>query len=174
MAIVKPVIFTPVEDAECVRNRPVSEEVVRKLIQNSNMLAALAVIGSLRTIALNQAGVVAPNTDQWQLSDGSQIVHPQSPITSITPTNRFTPDFTGKYIRGAFSTTVNNVGGAPSVNLSHFHGVGSVCVGLSGEEGDEQNAYGNGCHSHSIFNDLDPAEILELAHQQIAVYLKIN
>lgn len=174
MAVIKPVFFNSIHDSEVNYTRPVSEETMRKMIQNCNMLAALAVIGSVRCVALNQQGVTVPNTDQWQAATGGQITHPQSPITSVGPTNRFTPDFTNRYIRGAAAPTVNGVGGAYTTNLEHDHIASTDCVGLSGEEGDEQPCYISGCHFHTIDNDLSATEPLEVAYQQVATYLKIN
>lgn len=173
MAITRPVVFTPIEDIEVTRNHTVSEELVRKMIQNSNLLGALAVIGSIRCMAINQPGVSSPSTDVWQLATGSQITQPQSPITSVGPFDRFTPDFTNVYIRGAMDDTANNIGGAYTVDLSHTHTIGARNGTAIGEEGDEQQAYAPG-HSHGVNNGLPDNEPLEPAHQEVATYLKIN
>lgn len=177
MAVIKPLIFTSIADAECDVNRPTSEEVVRKMIQNANMLGAMVPVGKINCVALNQLGVTVPNTDVWQLANGDQITHPSSPITTVNPVNRFTPNFVGVYFRGASSTTVNGIGGAATVSLEHNHGgftafFGTPFIGEAEDE-DEQPAYTT-AHIHSISNDLSATEPLELAHQQVAVYLKIN
>lgn len=174
MAIVKPVIFTSINDAETARGAPVTAETIRKMIQNSNMLSALAVIGSIRHVAINRPGVTTPNTDQWQGADASEITHLSSPLASVGPLLRFTPDFRNLYLRGAAAPTVNNTGGSYTVNLEHSHSIGGVCGPVNGEEGSEQRGYPGGCHTHTLGNDLSPTEPLEVYFYQIATYLKIN
>ncbi len=173
MAITKPLIFTPIEDIEVSFNRPVSEETIRKMIQNANMLSLLALVGSIRCVALNQHGVTTPSTDQLQLATGSQITHPQSPITSISPTDRFTPNFQNVYPRGAANDSDNGTGGTYTTDLSHYHQTDFYHQFAYGENGDEQKAYIGG-HDHTISVDLNSEEPLEVAHQEVAIYLKIN
>ena len=175
MAIIKPVIFTSVEDAEVTRNRPVAEETVRKLIQNANMLSALTAIGSIRCVQINMIGGDAPDTDQWQLCDGGEITHANSPLATSGFTSRYTPNFTSKFIRGANNTTANPAGGNSSINLSHNHVIGQVnSVQLVDGDTDNRPAYDPPNHNHGMNNDLSPSEPLDLAHQQLGVYLKIN
>jgi len=175
MAITKPPIFTSIEEAEVSFPRPVSEETVRKMIQNANMLAELAKIGSIICIQVNAQGVTAPSTDIFQIADGGQITHPISPLTPISPATAFTPDMKERFIRGAFTQLSNPASSVPeTVNLNHSHGVGQVCGPIVGEEGDERHGYENGCHSHGMSSDLNSAEPLDPAHIQVAMYLKIN
>jgi hypothetical protein len=177
MSVIVPIIFTPIEDIEVSFERPNSEEILRKLSQNINMLGKLAIIGSIRAIALNQQGVLSPDSIQWQRADGSEITEGTSPLRTTGITNRFTPDMRDRYIRGAdASTTIfNELAGNALVNLRHAHtGItGGATFATVGEEGNEQRAAGP-AHTHSISPELSSTEPLEVANQQIDMYLKIT
>lgn len=172
MAVTIPVVFTPIPDAEVKSKRSVTEETIRKMIQNVNMLGKLALIGSVRAIQLNQAGVQAPDSTIWQLMNGTEITNPNSPLRSVGLTLRFTPNMTSRYVRGASTDSANSSGGAATVNLSHFHDTGAIGGETNGEEGEEKTA--RLVHTHPISADLSAAEPLELAHQRLAFYLKIT
>lgn len=172
MAITIPVIFTPIQDAEVKYTRSVTEETVRKMVQDCNMLGKLSPIGSVRAIQINQTGVQAPDSTIFQLMDGSEITFPDSPLRSVGLTQRFTPDMTGLYVRGAPNPSANNIGGSATIDLSHTHSIGNVSGSIRGEEGDEKTA--RVPHSHPLANDLASDESLELAHQRLAFYLKIT
>lgn len=174
MAITYPQVFTSTEDAETVKNRPVSEEVVRKFIQNSNLLGSLCPIGSIRAVLISAVGVHPPNVDLWQIADGAQITHGASPLTSVGIFLRYTPDFTNTYMRGAMAEAVNNSGGSHTTDLSHTHDTDVVCGNKVGEEGDERKGYPEECHSHTTQPDLSSEYPLEVSHQELAIYLKIN
>lgn len=175
MAIIKPVIFTSIEDIEVYKDRPVSEEVVLKLIRNCNMLAELVPIGLVRPVALNQPGAEVPSTDQFQLCDNSEITHALSPLKSNPPyTENRTPSLVDRYPRGAADESNNPIGGSPTVNLSHTHDIQGIDAPYrNSEKGNKQNAYDTS-HTHTVANDLNAAEPLEMAHQQVAFYIKIN
>jgi hypothetical protein len=172
MAITIPIVFTEMQDAEIKYNRSISEETCRKMAQNVNLLGKLAPIGCVRAIQLNQLGVQAPDTTIWQVMDGSEITLPQSPLRTMGLIQRFVPDMTGRYPRGANAVGVNNYGGNATVNLSHSHSTGGSGGSVRGEEGDEKTARLD--HTHPISNDLSAAEPLEPAHQRLAFYLKIT
>ena len=171
MAIVKPVIFTSVHDAETTYGRTVSEETIRKMIQNCNLLGALSIPGQYRFVNLNQSGAGTPIADIFQAANGSAIVHPNSPLVGTTPV------MTNHYVRGANGVlgSDNVYGGNSTTNLSHAHGTGVVCsVGKLCEEGNERRAWDFQCHDHIINNDLSGAEPLAPRCQQLAIYVKIN
>lgn len=174
MAITYPQVFTSTEDLETVKNRPVSEEVVRKFIQNSNLLGSLCPIGSIRAVLISAVGVSPPNSDLWQIADGSQITHGGSPLASVGIDLRYTPDFVNTYFRGAMAEGVNNTGGSHTVDLNHSHDTDVVCGNKVGEEGDERKGYPEECHSHTIQADMSTEHPIGVAHQELAVYLKIN
>lgn len=177
MAVVKPVMFTTIHDEEVSLNRPSQEELLRKFFQNLNMLSELAIIGSIEAFALNQPGVESPDASVFQLSDGSEITDPDSPLKTVGITNRFTPDMRSRYLRAADASTNagNEAGGDATVNLSHSHGgtTGVHSAGLAGEEGNDDVAVSQH-HAHPINADLNSAEPLDPAYQQVAFYLKIN
>lgn len=181
MSVVVPVCFTELDSNELNINRPVSEETVRKLIQNINLLGQLAIIGSIRAIAVNTPGVPPPNTDQFQYCDGGEITNDFSPLRSTSGHTRTTPKIADKYLRGALNVDVNDdtgdlaVGGFVTRDLSHTHNTANVFQNVTvGEEGDERHAYNNRAHNHGIDADLNPADPIDLAHVQTAYYLKIN
>lgn len=176
MAVTKPVIFTPTEDAEIDYKKPVSEELIRKMVQNVNLLGSLAPIGSYRHVNINQPGATPPNGKIYQQCDGSEIVDPDSPLRSIVPISRFTHNMQNRYVRGAPGETSgdNADGGSATVNLSHTHSTGNACTGIDVEEGDERHSWFAVCHNHAISADLDGSEPLDVAHQQLAIYVKIN
>ena len=171
--IVVPAIFSPMIDAEVEYARSVSEETVRKLVQNANMLGQLMPLGTIRAIALNQPGVAVPSTTYFQLADGSEITNPLSILRSIGIALRFTPDLKSKYIRGAPNAVSNVVGGSASVNLAHMHGgfTGDLTGSIVGQEGTEKT--GRVTHNHPINPDLNASEPLEPSHQVVAFYMKI-
>jgi hypothetical protein len=174
MAVIKPVMYTPIEDAEVSEGNPVSDETVRKLVQNSNMLGALACIGSIRAIAVNVVGVPAPSVDQFQYCDGSEITHPQSPLQSTSGFTRLTPDTRQRYIRGATSESSNGLTALnPTNNLSHTHTTGFVAPVLVGYIAEECKGW-EVPHNHTVNADLSATDPIDPAHFQIALYLKIN
>jgi hypothetical protein len=180
MSVVVPPIFTPIDTNELALNRPLSEETVRKLVQNVNMLGRLSLIGSIRAIAVNTGGVPQPSTDQFQYCDGGSIVNEASPLRATSGHDRKTPKLNDKYLRGAHTTITNddtgdlNPGEFRTRNLSHTHTVGFVCTGIIGEEGNERHAYANLCHTHGMTDDLSAVDPIDLIHVQTAYYLKIN
>ena len=182
MSVVVPPIYTEIDDKELSLNRPTSEETVRKLVQNVNLLGTLAPVGLIVGVAVNTPGVPPVNSLLFQFCDGSQITDPTSPIRATLGHPRATPRINDKYLRGAPDTTSNpdsgdlDVGGFATRDLNHNHGgaTGFVCVGIVGEEGDERHGYEDLCHQHTISSDLSDEDPIDMAHVQTAFYLKIN
>lgn len=174
MAITVPPIFSGILDNEVTYKHSVSEETVRKMVQNTNLLGKLSPIGSIRMIQFNAFGVHSPDPTLMQLCNASEIVDPNSPLRTMGIIQHFTPNLLGLYPRGAANALSNPTGGAPTVNLSHSHGgsTGSLEGSIVGEEGEEKTARVN--HSHPINPDLNGAEPLDPSHQVLAWYLKIN
>lgn len=173
MAITKAIIFTPIENAEVLFGRTVSEETIRKFIENSNMLAELAKIGSI--VAINTAipGVPSPNAQILQPANGSEILNGDSPLRSDLITQRYTPNLDGKFLRGAPDTVSNPTGGSTTVDLQHEHTVGIAGEGpIVGEEGNDVPS-GMPNHTHDMSPDLG-VQNLDPYHIRIAHYLKIN
>lgn len=185
MSITYPVLFTAVHDTETTVERPVSEETIRKIIQNINMLSKLHVIGSVKAVALNQPGVTAPTTSQWQVCDGSDISDTDSPLASIFGTTRYTPNIRGRFVRGANASTTsgNELGGASSIAHSHNH-FGTVATYIPPATfvvdgpGDPSDPFAPAAgpsfeHSHNIASQSISAT-LDPLHEQVEFYLKIN
>jgi hypothetical protein len=174
MAVTYPVMFTSIEDAEVGVERPVSDETVRKLIQNVNMLSGLAKIGQVISVAVNQIGVPAPQPNQFQQCDGTEITQENSPLQSTGGFDRFTPQLEKFFIRGAPDESSNFQTDAELTNdLSHTHSTGTVHTPNVGEEGDERHGYDHD-HNHGVDTDLSAAEPIDPAHMKVVFYLKIN
>lgn len=174
MAITLPVMFTSIEDAEVAYTRPISDETVRKIIQNVNMLAELAKIGQIVAVAINQPQVQTPSPLQWQQCDGSEIVQENSPLQSVGGSQRFTVDMRSHYLRGAPDESTNTYTSANlTSNISHNHTTGFVGYATVGEEGDERHGY-TAPHNHPVNNDLSAAEPIDPSHLKVVYYLKIN
>lgn len=174
MAVVKPVMFTSIEDTEVAKDRPVSEELVRKMIQNCNLLGELAKIGSIQFVQINLDNAPQVNPDILQLANGGEITQVDSPLKTVVPTNRYTPDMKDKFVRGSPDLSNNTIGGSATTNLSHAHGTGDGGVGGMVNDGDDSSTYNTPFHTHGVTAALSSAESLEPSHQQLAVYIRIN
>lgn len=124
--IVTPPVYTPVHQEETAHLAPTAEEIIRKLIRNNNFLLDLAPIGTIIFVNINQQGGGQPNSNYWQICDGSEITNPNSPLRSIGLNLRYTPDFKDRYPCGADTTTVNNFGGTHTHMLQHQHTTGGA------------------------------------------------
>lgn len=174
MAINYPPIFTQILDEEVTYNRPVTEETLKKMAQNMNMLSKLAPVGTIRAVNLNQIGVSVPSADIWQLCDGSEITNPTSPLRTVGLLNRFTPNLLGRFIMGASGTGSNTTGGDTSIALIHSHSGftgGNGPNSTIGEEGEEKHSR----HDHVHFiNPALPTIDIKPIHFVVALYIKIN
>lgn len=172
MAIVTPSRLIPISDAEVAFNTPVSEETVRKIGQNLNVMSALVPIGTVQAFAVAQPGVSSPSPDLWQVCDGAEITNPNSPLRTIGITTNFTPNLTSKFICGAPNTTSNGTLGTATLDLTHKH------VGTTGDTDGLHNAVSGSTanirdlHHHTIDDDLGVTN-LDPAHQEVLFYLKV-
>lgn len=121
MSIITPVIYTPIHQEEVNYLSSVTEETIRKIIQNCNFLLDLSPIGTIIFVNTNQYGVTQPNLNIWQLCDGSEITNLNSPIRTIGLVKRYTPDLRNLYLTGANNENLNPVTGTQNHNLSHGH-----------------------------------------------------
>lgn len=172
MAVVRPNSFQTISDAEISPNRPVSEETVRKFIQNTNMLRALAPVGQIRPIQINLSGVDTPEPTVWQYANGGEITDPDSPLNGVG--SQFVPNMIGFFVRGGFNGNIQV--GVATVNLSHTHTIGSVgnLPGNLLRAGSDRDAF-EPVHNHADpAADLSAAEPLNPAHMQCAFYFKIS
>jgi hypothetical protein len=175
MAVTRPVMFTEVTDAETTFTRPVSEETVRKIVQNVNMLRALTPLAEIRAVHINLQGATVPSTTNWQYCDGAEITSATSPLNQ--PFTQNVPDMQNRYLRGANEGVLagNEAAGNATADLSHAHGTGGNLdhPGNLLEGGDEVAGQVLG-HTHGVNDDLSDSEPLELAHLQIAFYMRIQ
>lgn len=171
--ITTPPIFTPVHEEEFDYLEPVSEETMRKLILNSNFLLDLAPVGTIIFVNINQPGVTQPNSNYWQVCDGSQITNPNSPIRSIGLNLRYTPNMKGLYPCGAEFVKVNNTGGTHIHNLVHGHTTGGASAHGKGlkKKGDRSR---RNPHGHVLFDQYTAEyELVAPAYLYAVAYMKI-
>lgn len=172
--IVRPVTLTTAYNEEFGENRPVSEETIRKLIYNFNLLRALLPYAQVVAYQVNMPSVKIPNPDYFTFADGGEITAPTSPLNGAG--NQYTPNMANRYLRGgsASTTSGNEAGGAATMNWTHTHFIQYVGnnPGNLLEASDERNA-GTPLHNHGLANDGSTVP-LDLSHMEIAFYLRID
>lgn len=174
MAIVRPVVLTDCYDEEFQQNRPVTEETVRKLIQNMNMLRALMPVGIVKAYQVNLPLVPTPKTYLYAYCNGGEITDGDSPLNGAGP--QYTPDMVGRYLRGGDSstTTMNEAGGAATVDLTHTHTIGTTNMTRRAQDGGGGIRAATQGHNHTVPDDLTTPTALDMYHLKIGFYLKIN
>lgn len=173
MSAVRPLQFTDMYDEEFAENRPTTEDVLRKLAQNTNMIRALMPIGMLKAYNINRPNVDVPSVDLFAYCNGTEIVAPNSPLNGAGTQN--TPDMTNRYLRGGsnLTTSGNEAGGNATLDLTHTHDIGnSNDPGFTMESGNERPV-GFNTHNHDLSDDLSVVN-LTLKRMQIGFYLKID
>lgn len=172
MAAIRPVIFSESFEEEFQANRPVTEDTVKKLIQNANMLRALQPIAMVKAYQINMPGAKIPSSALYQYCDGAEIADFNSPLNGQG--SQTTPDMTGRFLRGGFSTDTlgTEAGGSKQIDLTHQHATSNYFNPNELEEGDQRRG-GEPNHSHGTEPDLG-VRALDPKHMQIAFYLKVN
>lgn len=175
--IVRPVCYTDMYEEEFAGPAPVSEEVIRKMIQNVNLLRAIFPIGEIKAYQVNMPKVSIPLSTLFAYCDGGEITDNDTPLNGVG--TQFTPDMTNRYLRGGDSGTLpgNEAGGSDTINLGHTHVTGNAHnVNINTNNGDERDM-GLLDHTHGVVSALDAVSIAApngLKHMQIAFYLRIN
>ena len=172
--ITTPPIYTPIHDIETDYLSPINEETLHKMILNNNWLLDLKPIGSISFFQTNQPGTSSPDPMTYQLCDGSEITHPNSPLRSIGLNQRFTPDLRGKYPRGATNFSSNPTGGTWDHNVNHAHttGIPSSIGGRMQKKGDRRR---RDVHTHAINAALNNPTVVESpAYITYNAYMKIS
>lgn len=173
--IVTPPINTPIHDIETDYNSPINEETLHKLIYNNNWLLDLRPVGSIVFINTNQFGASTPDSAVYQICDGSEITHPNSPIRSFGLNQRFTPDLRGKYPRGANNWTTNPSGGTWDHNVAHAHSTGGYSTIGNTITANKGNRRRRDQHTHSIGSALtSPLTVETPAYIVYNAYMKIS
>lgn len=165
-----PTLYTSFFDSEFAVEAPISEEVVRKMIQNCNMLSRLAVVGQVAMVQPNIPGSIIPSAEQFRFCDGSVLSNGDSALDGQT-----IPDMRDKYVRAASTTTTNDDVGNATINLTHDHG--GVTGDLTHPLGPDAGASYNTAwvtHNHTIPQDLTSPITLNLKYMYFAFYLKIT
>jgi hypothetical protein len=173
MSIVIPPVYTPVHLEETDYKSSITQEVIRKLIHNSNFLQDLAPVGTIIFVNTNQLGGGQPNSAFWQLCDGSEITNPQSPLRSVGLNLRRTPDLKDLYPRGAEFSNTNPTAGSHNHNLSHSHSTGGASADGGGlkKKGDRRR---RNPHSHALAAQYNNPIVIEApAYLYVVAYMKI-
>lgn len=182
MAVVKPVVFTPIHDDEISINDPVQEEVLKKMIRNINMLRQLIPPGIVVPVHINLSNVELPNeTGIWQLTDGSEITDPASPLNLVGTQN--VPDLNDIYVTSEKSGygPGNTTGGVASINLTHNHMIGVYLAKIEAEIGSDEDGVASSFrergHGHTIPDDLIDSNAAYsktgMRHMNMSYYMKI-
>lgn len=171
-----PSIFTGVHEQEIVDNvalQSLTEETYKKISLNNNWLIDLKPIGSIIFIEVNQPGGTVPDSNVWQECNGSEIVHPNSPLRSIGVNQNFVPDLRDRYLRISNDSTTNPKAGSQDHNLAHSHSTGgpsAVGPGLQ-KKGDRRYRVP---HNHAVAAQYNnPTTIDSPAFYKFIAYIKI-
>lgn len=177
MAVTTPPIFTPVHTEEVSRNgthESVNEETLTKIVQNNNWLHDARPIGSIIFVQVNQNGVEVPDPSMFQICDGSEITHPDSPLRSIGVNTRFTPTFQDRYLRVSPNLSSNPTGGSQDHNLQHDHNTGGPSAAGPGLEKKGDRRY-RVPHTHDIAQQYaNPTYLDAPAYIKLIAYMKIR
>jgi hypothetical protein len=98
-------LFQGLDDAFTVYGKLVSSEMASEIATALSHLQKSIPVGSIAPIMTNIVGVPAPDSNVWQLCDGSPIINENSPLRSFGGVDRFTPDMRNQFLR-----LVNNLG----------------------------------------------------------------
>lgn len=169
MTATRPIEYTDLHVEEFDLNAPVSEETLRKLVQNFNMVRALMPVAQVKAYHVNLSGVPTPNALLYQYCDGSVITDPTSPVSGGT-----TPTMASCYLRGK-SSGGSETGGGTTADATHGHTTDVEDTYLRGhvlEEGNQrksaQRAHVHDMPSTPLVFSLNPL------YMQMCFYLRIN
>ena len=133
--------------------------------------------GSIVLFNVNQPGADVLDDTIWQLCDGSEIIHPDSPLRTIGVSHRYTPDIDEKLLRVGDLYDNSQYAGIYSWTFEHNH---TGYTGLRDPnmllvyDGDEYRWAGTQ-HSHVIDNALSAPVTLDYpAWFRLAAYMKIR
>jgi hypothetical protein len=174
MSLVRPNKFCQLTEEELSVERPVTEDTLRKLIYNSNMLRALMPIGMVKAYNVNIQGVSQPLSTIYEFCDGTEISDPNSPINGVG--QQFKPNMSGRFLRGGFAsdTQLTEQGGTASPVLgSHNHTTNVVFDGGNRLEAGGQRYAFEPFHNHAIFADTGTG-VANPKHIVVGFYLKVN
>lgn len=174
--IVRPVVYSDCFEEEFAENATVSEDTVKKLIHNTNLLRALMPIGLLKAVHFNIPGSRIPPESIFQICDGAEITDPNSPLNGSSTQN--TPDMEDRLVRGGSDDTElgNEAGGNATADLTHTHATGNY-VSAGGNnilaEGDNHFSAWPSHHHGNLTNGLSTISLYP-RHLKVAFFLKIN
>lgn len=151
-----------------------SKELATTLRLNMALLYNMIPVGSIHPIMTNLAGDPDPN--RWQLCDGSEILHPNSPLRSVAGSPRFTPNMSDKFIRITTSLgVVGNTGGVKDFSgFGHSHSTNTVGSAGQSTDSDKSGACYVHDHSHGINGDLYGTYYMEPPFVMLRYYMRIQ
>lgn len=169
-------LFTPIDNDLTLYDEIVSVELFSAITAGLNYLIDATPVGTIMPILYGLTGVPAPDSEIWQLCDGSAITNVNSPLVGHN-----TPDFTdGRMIKGAVSAgTPGTRGGSHTGDLRHNHGGSTSGLNWAPHNGQSKNdhdfhAFASG-HQHTISSDSSMSAVnLDPIHVKIKQYIKIN
>lgn len=180
--IITPSVYTPIHKEEYEYKRSVTEETVKKIVQNVNWCIDFAPVGTIIYIPVNAPGVDQPNEYFWQICDGGEITNPASPLRSnpLTPeVKRYTPDLRNCYVQVSVNTcevvniTTPSVDGSQHHAIGHTHGGTGVSGSGPGLDTDPERLSG-GAHTHGIPMSFSSSHHIDApAYLYVTGYLKV-
>lgn len=171
--IVTPPVFTPIHEEETNYLSPNSEEIIKKMIRNSNFLLDLAPVGTIIWINPNQLGGGQPSSRFWQICDGSEITDANSPLRSIGLELRYTPNLRNNYPCGTNNPTSNPSYGSHNHSLQHSHTTGGANTDGGGLK-KKGNRNRRNPHGHILATQYDEVTTIEApAYVYLIAYMKI-
>jgi hypothetical protein len=181
MAITRPPALNELHVEDFDQNQPVTEDTIRKLIQNMNMLRALSPIGMVKAYHVEIPGVKLPDINLYNLCDGSNITASESPLFGFGATP--TPDMRDKFFCGKPAGGGPATGGNATLALEHTHATQNYNADVPGsqeyQEYDQQLGWRTKFHNHGNLpaGPLGPTSdglILNPIHMKMCFYLRVN
>ena len=174
MAVQTPASPIKLNDNQLDFGSTVAEATMKQIGQNVNQLIDSTPIGTIVAFAVNLNGVSLPNSDIWQLCDGSEITQADSPMRSQGIITNFTPDLTDRFIRGSSIGNQNQFAGADafSTNVNATTDVQSGPTRGTDNGGDGDSLEGAFAHAHNVSFNVSGDTVPR--HYTVAFYIKIN
>ncbi len=171
MAIQTPNFGTKLNDLQLDFGSALAEATFKTMGQDINYLIDSVPVGAIVAFAVNLTGVSIPNANLYQLCDGSEIVHPDSPLRTIGLSVKFTPDLRNRFLYGSDAAGQNAFGGSATTPVDFGDPGSGSTGGLDPNSGGDPVTAGpwSNPHDHN-FGTIDNIP----PYYTVAYYLKIN
>lgn len=145
---------------------------------NIDFLQGVCAVGMIAPILTGLPGVPEPDSNIWQLCDGSEITNENSPLRSLGANLHYTPNMIDRFVMmvkpgGQSSGTLG--GENNTFALRHNHGgyTGSVGTNGNGRHSHSQREAAFS-HNHTIAQDFIFAVNFEPPYYTVKFYMRIQ